>query len=111
MKKASITLLLVLLCACNHAASQTYGFVATLGNDTTSVERITRSRDRIVSDAIGRSPRVTRRHWEAELAPDGTVTRWSQDTYIPNAESADQRIHYTADSALGMYVSCDQRVT
>src|SRR4051812_22573385 len=97
MNRALSTLLLFLFAACSHAPAQTYGFVATLGNDTTSVERITRSRDRIVSDAIGRSPRVTRRHWEAELAPDGTVTRWSQDTYIPNAESADQRIHYTAD--------------
>src|SRR3954468_18544596 len=97
MHRTPVTLLFALFAACSHAPAQTYGFVATLGNDTTSVERITRSRDRIVSDAIGRSPRVTRRHWEAELAPDGTVQRWSQDTYVPNADSADQRIHYTAD--------------
>lgn len=97
MKTASFPALVILLGACNRAPVQTYGFVATLGNDTTSIERVSRSHDRIVSDAIGRSPRVMRRHWEAELAGDGTVKRWMQDTYIPNAAPADQHIHYTAD--------------
>lgn len=86
--------------ACTGPRSgDTYGFVATLGNDTTSVERVTRTPTRIVSDAVGRSPRVVRRHWEADLAPDGTVEKWSLDTYIPNAPAASQRIHYTADFA------------
>lgn len=97
MNRAPIALFLVVLAACEHAPTTTYGFVATLGNDTTSIERVSRSRTRIVSDAIGRSPRVTRRHWEAELADDGTVKHWSQDTYVPNAAAPDQHIHYTAD--------------
>ncbi|HWZ28550.1 MAG TPA: DUF2911 domain-containing protein, partial [Gemmatimonadales bacterium] len=78
------------------ARTETYGFVAVLGNDTTSVERVTRSGNRIVGDAIGRSPTVTRRRWEAELAPNGVIKSWSMDTYIPNAPPADQRIHHTA---------------
>lgn len=86
-----------LLLACGGSRGATYGFVATLGNDTTSVERVTRTASHIVSDAIGRSPRVVRRHWEADLAPDGTVEKWSLDTYVPNAPPAEQRIHYTAD--------------
>ena len=85
---------LVLLASC--ARTETYGFVAVLGNDTTSVERVTRRGNRIQGDAIGRSPIVTRRHWEAELAPNGVITSWSMDTYIPNAPPADQRIHHTA---------------
>ncbi|HZH39525.1 MAG TPA: DUF2911 domain-containing protein [Gemmatimonadales bacterium] len=85
---------LVLLAACGR--TETYGFVAVLGNDTTSVERIRRTGHRIVGDAIGRSPTVTRRHWEAELAPNGVIKSWSMDTYIPNAPPADQRIHHTA---------------
>ncbi|MFI5279137.1 MAG: DUF2911 domain-containing protein, partial [Gemmatimonadales bacterium] len=86
--------LLLALGAC--ARSETYGFVAVLGNDTTSVERVTRTAGRIVGDAIGRSPSVTRRHWEVELGPSGAITRWSMDTYIPNALPDHQRIHHTA---------------
>lgn len=55
--------------ACTRGQSQTYGFVATLGNDTTSVERITRNGDHVTSDAVGRSRNVIHRHWEATLRP------------------------------------------
>lgn len=89
---------LAALCGCSSTKGETYGFVATLGNDTTSVERITRTANRIVGDAVGRSPEVTRRHWEAELASDGSISRWSMDTYIPNAPTAEgQHLHHTAE--------------
>jgi hypothetical protein len=86
--------LLLALGACMR--SETYGFVAVLGNDTTSVERVTRSGHRIIGDAIGRSPTVTRRHWEAELGPDGVITHWSMDTDIPNGPAGGQHLHHTA---------------
>ncbi len=86
--------LLPVLAAC--ARAQTYGFVSTLGNDTTSVERVTRTGNRIVGDAIGRSPTVTRRHWEAKLGRDGVMMSWSMDTDIPNAPPADRTIRHTA---------------
>ena len=86
--------LLMILGACKP--SETYGFVAVLGNDTTSVERVTRTPGHIVSDAIGRSPAVVRRHWEADLGPSGAISSWRLDTYIPNAPPDHQRIHYTA---------------
>jgi hypothetical protein len=70
--------------------------VAVLGNDTTSVERVTRTAHRIVGDAIGRSPTVTRRHWEAQLGPGGVITSWKMDTDIPNAAPDDQHLHHTA---------------
>src|SRR5207244_13571995 len=73
--------LLRVLGACTR--SETYGFVAVLGNDTTSVERVTRTGHRIIGDAIGRSPTVTRRHWEAELGPNGVIAHASMDTHIP----------------------------
>ena len=91
--QARLALVLV-LGACTRP--ETYGFVAVLGNDTTSVERVTRTGDRIVGDAIGRSPTVTRRHWEAELGPHGVITHWSMDTDIPNAPSDQQHLHHTA---------------
>jgi len=88
------TALLLVLGSC--AGTETYGFVAVLGDDTTSVERVTRTGNRIVGDAIGRSPTVTRRHWEADLGPDGVMSKWAMDTWIPNAPADKQRIHYTA---------------
>ena len=91
---APIAALLLVLGGC--ARSETYGFIAVLGNDTTSVERVTRTGRHIVGDAIGRSPAVTRRRWQAELGPGGAITSWSMDTYIPNAPADQQRIHHTA---------------
>ncbi len=89
--------LLLTLVACSTPREERYGFVAVLGNDTTSVEQVTRTPSRIVVDAVERSPRVTRRHWDAELGSDGGVRRWSMDTYIPNASPDQQHLHHTAD--------------
>jgi hypothetical protein len=91
---ATLAALMLGLAPC--ARTQTYGFVAVLGNDTTSVERVTRKGNHIVGDAIGRSPAVTRRHWEAKLGSNGVITSWSMDTYIPNAPPAAQHIHHAA---------------
>lgn len=83
--------------SCARDSGETWGFVATLGSDTTSVERITRYSDRIVSEAVGRSPLVVRRHWEATLAPDGSLRRWTMDTHIPNAPSGDSDLHHEVE--------------
>ncbi len=71
--------------ACERGPEETYGFIATLGNDTTSIERISRWPDRIVGDAVGRAPMVVRRRWEARLNDDGSIRSWTLDTNIPNA--------------------------
>jgi hypothetical protein len=86
----------IVTAACAATRSETYGFIATLGDDTTSVERVIRTGDRITSDAVGRSPVVTRRHWEARVGPDGSVKEWTMDTYVPNADSNSNHIHHTA---------------
>jgi hypothetical protein len=91
--QARLVLLLV-FGACT--GPETYGFVAVLGNDTTSVERVTRTGHRIIGDAIGRSPEVTSRHWEAELGPNGVITHWSMDTDIPNGPAGGRHLHHTA---------------
>lgn len=70
--------------------------MATLGHDTTSVERVTRTPHRIVGDAVGRSPTVTRRHWEADLDGNGVITSWRMDTSIPNAPPERRQLHHTA---------------
>jgi hypothetical protein len=91
-----VTLLLAALAtpACRQAPAETWGFVATLGTDTTSVERITRRGDRLTGDAVGRSPAVVRRRWETTLAPDGSVLRWTMDTHIPNAPPGARDLHH-----------------
>lgn len=93
---AKCAVLMLGLAACTRPRPETYGFVAVLGDDTTSVERVTRDGNRIIGDAIGRSPTVTRRHWEAELGSDGVIRSWSMDAEIPNAPPAAQHVHYTA---------------
>ncbi|HEU5048980.1 MAG TPA: hypothetical protein VFU00_01585, partial [Gemmatimonadales bacterium] len=91
-----VTLLLATLAAlsCRPEPAESWGFVATLGSDTTSVERVTRQGDRIVGEAVGRSPVVVRRRWEVTLAPDGSVRRWVMDTHIPNAPEGERDLHH-----------------
>jgi hypothetical protein len=100
------TLLLALLAllalpSCRQAPANTWGFVATLGNDTTSVERVTRRGNHVVGEAIGRSPVVVRRRWEATLAPDGSVRRWVMDTRVPNAPAGERALHHEMERSDG----------
>lgn len=87
--------------SCREETSETWGFVATLGSDTTSVERITREGNRIVGDAVGRSPVVVRRRWEATIAPDGSVRSWILDTHIPNAPPGERDLHHEIERSDG----------
>lgn len=103
MHRRRLVLLLGTLAAmsCGQEPAETWGFVATLGNDTTSVERITRRGDHIESDAVGRSPVVVRRRWEATLAPDGSLRHWTMDTHIPNAPPGRQDLRHELEIGEG----------
>ncbi|HSJ09249.1 MAG TPA: hypothetical protein VK928_05025, partial [Longimicrobiales bacterium] len=96
-RAAALLLSLIATAACAGEQAEEYGFIATLGNDTTSVERIVRTGDRVVGDAVGRSPLVVRRRWEATLAPDGTIRRWSMDTHVMNGAPEEQHLHHEAE--------------
>jgi hypothetical protein len=91
---ASLLLAMLATVSCRRESPETWGFVATLGTDTTSVERITREGDRIVGDAVGRSPAVVRRRWEATVGADGSVRRWVMDTHVPNAPAGERDLHH-----------------
>ena len=99
----ALPLLLASLAAvsCRQEPAESWGFIATLGSDTTSVERVTRQGDRITGDAVGRSPLVVRRRWEATLAPDGSVRRWTMDTHIPNAPEGERNLHHEIERSDG----------
>jgi hypothetical protein len=61
-----------------------YGFVALLGNDTVSVESVTRRADTLVSEEVDRFPRVRRRHSRIVLAPDGGIRHLEMDIRSPS---------------------------
>ena len=71
--------------------AERYGFVATLGNDTVSVERITRSATQLVTDAVDRWPFVRRRHTEFDLNSDGTIRHMVMDIRTPNGATPPER--------------------
>ena len=93
---AGLTLsLLATLAGCQSA--ETWGFVATLGSDTTSVERVTRQGNQVVGEAVGRSPVVVHRRWTATFAADGSLRRWTMDSHIPNAPPGETDLHHSLD--------------
>jgi hypothetical protein len=86
------TLLPLLFLACSHAPPpERYGFVAVLGNDTVSVERVERSPTRLVTDGVDRWPFVRRRHTEFDLAPDGTIRHMVMAVRTPNGPTPRER--------------------
>ncbi len=94
-RRLALSLLAALAGAsCASSRGETWGFVATLGDDTTSVERITRRGDRITGEQVGRSPVVVHRRWEATVAPDGALLRWTMDTRRPNAPAGETDLHH-----------------
>ncbi len=85
------------------APAEQYGFVALLGRDTISVERITRTSDRMVSDQVDRFPRVIQRHTEILLAPDNSIRHLTMDLRLPTAVTPKWRerhvtVEYLRDS-------------
>src|SRR5215208_2368517 len=93
MKRSTLLPLLplVFLAWSNAAPAERYGFVATLGNDTVSVERIERSPTRLVTDGVDRWPFVRRRHTEFDLNAAGTIRRMVMDIRTPNGQSPKER--------------------
>jgi len=76
---------------------QRYGFIARLGNDTVSVESITRSGNKVVVDGVDRFPRVRRRHTEIELGPGSTIRHLVMDIHTPSEPANQRERHVTAD--------------
>lgn len=97
-KHAQCALAFLALAACKSTTPvERYGFVALLGTDTISVERVTRRGDEIVSDEVDRFPRVRRRHTTMRLAPDGSITHLEMDIRTPSEPSNERLRHVVAD--------------
>ena len=96
----SLTLVLAVLAftACRPAEpEQRYGFIGRLGNDTISVESITRRGNTVVVDGVDRFPRVRRRHTEIELGPGSTTRHLVMDIHTPSEPANQRERHVTAD--------------
>lgn len=96
---------ILVLCSClamlgaakSRADSGEQGaFVVTLGVDTTSVERYTRTKDRLEVDQVGRTPRVLRRKFAFELR-DGIPQKLSMVVTPPGVETPTQTIEVVRD--------------
>lgn len=84
--------------ACGPAEpEQRYGFIARLGNDTVSVESITRRGNNVVVDGVDRFPRVRRRHTEIELGPGSTIRHLETDINTPSEPANQRERRVTAD--------------
>lgn len=96
----SLPLLLSALAAiaCRPAEpEQRYGFIARLGNDTISVESVTRRGNRVVVDGVDRFPRVRRRHTEIELGSGNTIRHLVMDIRTPSEPTNQRQRRVTAD--------------
>jgi hypothetical protein len=88
----------VALAACRPSQPpERYGFVARLGRDTVSVERVTRSGNRLTSDEVDRFPRVRQRHTEIELTPDGGIRHLAMDILTPSEPAKQRNRRVTVD--------------
>ncbi len=99
-------LLLPALAACRvqNAAEQHYGFLALLGRDTVSVERVTRTADTVVSDEVDRFPRVRQRHTRIVLRAGGAIRHLEMDIHV-QVDRADRRaLSHRADRVRGRSV-------
>jgi hypothetical protein len=99
MKRLALALLALTACGPRQPAER-YGFVSRLGQDTVSLERVTRRGNTVTSDALDRFPRVRERHTEITLAPDGGIRRLVMDVTTPS-EPPDQRVRHVEADVMG----------
>lgn len=101
--KRSLCFALVLAACDAPRPTERYGFVAVLGRDTVSVERVERSSTRLVTDGVDRFPFVRGRHSEFDLDADGKITHMVMDVRTPNGRSpAERGRRITADMTRDM---------
>jgi Protein of unknown function (DUF2911) len=97
MNRLSFLVFLALTACRPGQTAEHYGYLALLGNDTVSIENVTRRGDEIVSDEVDRFPRVRRRHTTIRLAPDGTIAHLEMDIRTPSEPSNERERRVVAD--------------
>lgn len=90
MKRLLVLVFAIAACK-DDGPSESYGFVATLGNDTVSVEQVTRSPHLLTSEAVDRFPLVRIRHTGIDLADDGRLTGMVMEVQTPSGKTPAER--------------------
>src|SRR4051812_7837182 len=98
MKRLALLIVATAACARN-APTEQYGFVARLGRDTVSVERVTRRGTEVTIDGVDRFPRVRRRHTEVTLRPDGSIKHLVMDIHTPSEPENQRDRHVVVDAS------------
>jgi hypothetical protein len=93
----AVTSALAIAACASKQPPEHHGFVARLGNDTVSVESVTREGDRLTVDGVDRFPRVRRRHAEIQLGADGGVRHLVMDIRTPSEPENQRERHVEAD--------------
>ena len=99
MKRLILPVLVLAACARGETGGpeERYGFVARLGTDTVSVERVTRRGNMLISDAVDRFPRVRQRHTEIRLRDDGSIEHLEMDIRSASEPEKQRRRRVVAD--------------
>ena len=103
---------LFLMLSCNSSPTKRYGFVTMLGNDTISVESVSRQDNTLTSDEVDRFPSVQVRHTVVNLKDDGSIQHLVMDIYTPSeppgqrdrkvvADVANNKVHLSKTDSTG----------
>ncbi|MEP6765045.1 MAG: DUF2911 domain-containing protein [Gemmatimonadaceae bacterium] len=93
-----VALLVLAFAACTPAPPPVhYGFLAKLGNDTVSIESVSRSGNTVVSDEVDRFPRVRTRHTVITLDSTGAIRNLVMDIETPSEPANERNRHVTAE--------------
>ena len=98
--------------SCQTKPAERYGFVTMLGNDTISVESVSREGNTLTSDAVDRFPRVQVRHTVVNLNDSGSILHLVMDIHTPSeppglrerkvvADVANKNVHLTKTDSSG----------
>jgi hypothetical protein len=95
--KQFILATLALAACASSQPTERYGFITRLGQDTISVESVTRRGNTLASDEADRFPRVRQRHTEITVGPDGGIQHLVMDIVTPSEPANQRQRHIVAD--------------
>lgn len=89
----------VWLFSCHTSPAKRYGFLTMLGDDTISVESVSRQDNTLTSDEVDRFPRVQVRHTVVNLNDEGSIRHLVMDIHTPSEPPAQRDRKVVADVA------------
>lgn len=92
-------IVLMALASCKPEPAKQYGFLTMLGQDTISVEAVTRQGNTLKSDEVDRFPRVRTRHTVVELNDDGSIRHLEMEIHTSSEPSGQRDRTVVADVA------------